>query len=229
MLSQCFPAQEGGYTETVSEAPGAYVIRNCCRATRIASYETTSDLDSRPGPEMGMATRHVPGLSHPVLPSYLQPVVGSCLSLGRSPPSLSIQVCCCINRCLCHCLGCHVQQVCSCRAQVRAPTAVALPRVGSSMACSVLLQIAATQQACTGPPLRTSTTKAVYAPIACRNSPAISSFGVRSIWGRFAPFMSQASSIVQPTSSHVSPPFWENGNSTPRQSSWFGDASGTLR
>ncbi len=70
--------------------------------------------------------------------------------------------------------------------------------------------------------------KAVYAPVACRNSPAISSFGVRSIWGRFAPFMSQASSIVQPTSSHVSTPFWENGDSTPRYPSWIGDASGTL-
>ncbi len=54
-------------------------------------------------------------------------------------------------------------------------------------------------------PLRTSTTKAVYAHVACRNSAAISSFGVRSIWGP-SPFMSQASSIVQPTSSHVSPP-----------------------
>ncbi len=63
-------------------------------------------------------------------------------------------------------------------------------------------------------PLRTSTTRAVYAPVACRNSPAISSFGVRSIWGRFAPFMSQASSTVQPTSSHVSTPFRENGDST---------------
>ncbi len=30
-------------------------------------------------------------------------------------------------------------------------------------------------------PLRTSTTRAVYAPVACRNSPAISSFRVRSI------------------------------------------------
>ncbi len=78
-------------------------------------------------------------------------------------------------------------------------------------------------------PLRTSTTRAVYAPVACRISPAISSFGVRSSWGRFAPFMSQASSIVQPTSSHVSTPFRENGDSTPRYSSLVGDASGTLR
>ncbi len=43
----------------------------------IASYETASALDSRPGPEMGMATRHVLGLSHPVLPPHLLPMVGS--------------------------------------------------------------------------------------------------------------------------------------------------------
>ncbi len=42
-------------------------------------------LASRPSPEMGMAPRHIPGLTHPVLPSHLQPVVGSCLSSGRSP------------------------------------------------------------------------------------------------------------------------------------------------
>ncbi len=95
----------------------------------------------------------VPGLSHPVLPSDLQPVVRSWFSSGRSSPSASIQVCCCINRCLCHGLGCHVQRACSCGALDRAPTAVAckLPRVASSMACSAPLQNAATRQACTGP------------------------------------------------------------------------------
>ncbi len=59
-------------------------------------------------------------------------------------------------------------------------------------------------------------------------SHAISSFGVRSIWGRFAPFMSQASSIVQPTSSDVSPPLRKNGWLHPKvlQLFWkcFGDA-----
>ncbi len=40
----------------------------------------------------------------------------------------------------------------------------------------------------------TATDKVVYAPIACRNSPATSSSGVRSIWGRFAPFTFRACS-----------------------------------
>ncbi len=124
--------------------------------------------------------------------------------------------------------GGYVQRACSCGALDRAPAAVAyqLPRVTGSIACSAPLQNAATREAFTGQPV---TTKAVYAPVACRNSPAIYSFGVRSIRGRFLPFMSQASSIVQPTSSHVSPPFRENGDSTPRYSSWFADASGMLR
>ncbi len=94
------------------------------------------------------------------------------------------------------------------------PTAVAylLPRVASSMASSAPLQIAATWQACTAP----------YGQHYDRsNSPTISSFGVRSIWCRFASFMSQGSSIVQETSSHASPPFRENGDSFPRR---FGDA-----
>ncbi len=152
-LPGVFPAQEGGSTETFSEAPGAYGIRSRCHAARIASYETTSALASRPGPEMGMATRHVPGLSYPVLPSDLRPVVGSCFSLGRGSPRASIQACCCVNRCLCHGLGSHVQRACSCRALDRVPVAVAyqLPRVASSTACSAPLQRAAARQACTGP------------------------------------------------------------------------------
>ncbi len=102
---------------------------------------------------MGMATRHVPGLSHPNLPSDLQPVVGSCFSLSRSPASASVQACCCIKKCLCHVLGSHVQRACSCRALYRASVAVAyqLPQVCSSMAYSVLLQTVAARRACYGP------------------------------------------------------------------------------
>ncbi len=37
--------------------------------------------------------------------------------------------------------------------------------------------------------LHTYTDKVVYTPVACPNSPATSSSGVRSIWGRFAPFI----------------------------------------
>ncbi len=150
---ESFQRKRAVSTETLSEAPGAYGIRSRCHAARIASYETASALASRPGPEMGMATRHVPGLSYPVLPSNLRPVVGSCFSSGRSSPSASIQACCCVNRCLCHGLGSHVQRACSCGALDRVSIAVAcqLPRVASSMACSAPLQRAATRQACTGP------------------------------------------------------------------------------
>ncbi len=62
------PAQEGGSTETFSEAPGAYGILSRYHAARIASYETASALASRPSLEMGMAPRHIPDLTHPVLP-----------------------------------------------------------------------------------------------------------------------------------------------------------------
>ncbi len=152
-LPEVFPVQEGGSTETLSEAPGAYGIRSRCHTAQIASYETASALASRPGPEMGMAPRHVPGLSYPVLPPHLQPMVEPCFSSGRSSPSTSIQACCCINRCFYHGLGGHVQWACSCGALVRAPAAVAyqLPRVAGSMACSAPLQNAATREACTGP------------------------------------------------------------------------------
>ncbi len=102
------PAQEGGSTETFSEVPGAYGILSRYHAARIASYETVSVLASRPGPEMGMAPRHIPGLTHPVLPSHLQPLIGPCVSSGRSSPRASIQACCCFNRRLCHGLGGHV-------------------------------------------------------------------------------------------------------------------------
>ncbi len=147
------PAQEGGSTETLSEAPGAYGILSRYHAARIASHETASALASRPSPEMGMAPRHIPGLTHPVLPSHLQSMVGPCFSSGRSSPRASIQACCCFNRRLCHGLGGHVQRARSRGALDRAPAAVAyqLPRVAGSMACSAPLQNAATREAYTGP------------------------------------------------------------------------------
>ncbi len=224
-----FPAQEGGFTETFSEAPGAYGILSRGHAARIASYETASALASRPGSEMGMAPRHVPGLSHPVLPPHLQPMVGPCFLLAGVPLEQ-------VSR--------HV--VVSTDASTTGwggpcATGMQLRGSGQGPSCSGISiasscwqygLLCAASKCCytrsmywsvwtTLRPLRTSTTKAVYAPVAYRNSPAICSFGVRSIWGRFVPFMSQASSIVQPTSSHISPPFRENGESTPRYSSCF--------
>ncbi len=79
------PAQESGSTETFSEAPWAYGILSRYHAARIASYETASALASRPSPEMGMAPRHILGLTHPVLPPHLQPMVGPCFLRAGVP------------------------------------------------------------------------------------------------------------------------------------------------
>ncbi len=227
------PAQEGGSTETFSEAPGAYGILSRYHAARIASYETASALASRPSPEMGMAPRHVPGLTHPVLPSHLQPMVGPCFLRAGVPLEQ-------VSR---HVVVSTDASATGWGAMCNGHAAAGLwtgPQLQWHINCLELLAVwLALRRFRTllhekHILVRSDNTatvayiKAVYAPVACRNSPAISSFGVRSIWGRFAPFMSQASSIVQPTSSHVSTPFWENGDSTPRYPSWIGDASGTL-
>ncbi len=165
------PAQEGGSTETFSEAPGAYGILSRYHAARIASYETASALAPRPSPEMGMAPRHIPGLTHPVLPSHLQPMVGPCLSSGRSSPRASIQACCCFNRRLCHGLGGHVQ-----RARSRGWTG---PQLQWHINCLELLAVwLALRRFRTllhekhilvrSDNTATSTTRAVYAPVATR-------------------------------------------------------------
>ncbi len=175
-----FPAQEGSSTETFSEAPGAYGILSRGHAARIAS---------RPGPEMGMAPRHVPGLSHPVLLPHLQPMVGSCFLRAGDPLEQ-------VSR--------HV--VVSTDASTTGwggpcATGMKLRGSGQGPSCSGISiasscwqygLLCAALKCCytrsmyrsvrtTLRPLHTSTTKAVYAPVACRNSPAISSFGVRSI------------------------------------------------
>ncbi len=222
--------------ETFSEAPGTYGILSRYHAARIASYETASALASRPSPEMGMTPQHIPGLTHPVLPSHLQPLVGPYFSSGRSSPRASIQAHCCFNRRLCHGLGGHVQRARSRGALDRAPAAVAyqLPRVAGSMACSAPLQNAATREACTGP-LGQHCDRCVHQPpgrstlpshVATRPpSPPLESEASEVASRRSCPRRAQ---LCSRRSSHVSTPFRENGDSTPRYFSWFGDASRTL-
>ncbi|CAM4674885.1 unnamed protein product [Leuciscus chuanchicus] len=70
-------AQDSGPT---SKPLGVYGIRSRSNAARFASYEAASALDSRPSPEMGVATQHY----HPGLSPNLQPVVGPYVSTGRS-------------------------------------------------------------------------------------------------------------------------------------------------
>ncbi len=134
-LPEFLQRQECGTTETVSEAPGAYGIRSCSHAARVASYETTSALATLPSPEVGMAPRYTSSKHHSAVSPLLQPLDGPCLSTGRGAPRTSVPACCCHNRCLQHGLGRYMQQAGSLGALDGAPTALAhqLPRaVGSA-------------------------------------------------------------------------------------------------
>ncbi len=126
--------QECGTAETVSEAPGAYGIRSCSHAARVASYETTSALATLPSPEVGMASRYTSSKHHSAVSPLPQPLDGPCLSTGRGAPRTSVPACCCHNRCLKHGLGRYMQQAGSLGALDGAPTALAhqLPRVVGS-------------------------------------------------------------------------------------------------
>ncbi len=109
-LPEFLQRQECGTTETVSEAPGAYGIRSCSHAARIASYETTSALATLPGPEVGMAPRYTASRYLPAVSPLPQPLDRPCLSTGRGAPRTSVPAYCCHNRCLQHGLGRYMQR-----------------------------------------------------------------------------------------------------------------------
>ncbi len=105
--------QDGGTTETVSEAPGAYGGCGGGHAAGAAPYETASTLAPWPSPEVGVAERHAAGPSHSSLPPNLHPVVRPFISSGRSAPGTGLQARCGLHRCLRQGLGGHVQRACS--------------------------------------------------------------------------------------------------------------------
>ncbi len=147
-LPEFLHRQECGTTETVSEAPGAYGIRSCSHAARIASYKTTSALATLPGPEVGMAPRYTSSGYHPAVSPLPQPLDRPCLSTGRGAPRTSVPAYCCHNRCLQHGLGRYMQWAGSLGALNRAPTALALqlPRaVGSAFSLTAVLVTAVGQ------------------------------------------------------------------------------------
>ncbi len=133
-LPQDFIRQDGGPTETLSEAPGAYGCSCGDSAARSAPYETASALAPWPNPEVGVGTRYSPGSDYTGLPQNLQPVVRSLVPSGRSAPGAGIQACGGIHGCLGHWLGSHVQRARSVRGLDGSPTALAyqLPRAAGS-------------------------------------------------------------------------------------------------
>ncbi len=152
-LPEFIQRQECGTTETVSEAPGAYGIRSCSHAARIASYETTSALATLPGPEVGMAPWYTASRYLPAVSPLPQPLDRPCLSTGRGAPRTSVPAYCCHNRCLQHGLGCYMQWAGSLGALDRAPTALAhqLPGAVGSAFSLAAVPATAVGQACASP------------------------------------------------------------------------------
>ncbi len=72
-LPEYIQEQDGGPTETVSEAPGAYGSCSSSCAAGTGSYKTASTLTPCPRTEVGVAMRHSPGPSHTSLPPNLHP------------------------------------------------------------------------------------------------------------------------------------------------------------
>ncbi len=152
-LLQDLIMQDGGSTETLSEAPGTYGCSCGDSSARSAPYENASALALWPNPEVGVETRHLPGSDYTGLPQDLQAVVRSLVPSGRSAPGAGIQACCDIHRCLDHRLGSHVQRARSIRGLDGSPTALAyqLPRVASSTPCPEPSQRAPSAQGRSGP------------------------------------------------------------------------------
>ncbi len=152
-LLQDLIRQDGGSTETLSEAPGAYGCSCSDSPARSAPYATASALALWPNPEVGVETRHLPGSDYTGLPQDFQAVVRSLVPSGRSAPGAGIQTCCGIHRCLDHRLGSHVQRARSIRGLDGPPTALAyqLPRVASSTPCPGPSQRAPSAQGRSGP------------------------------------------------------------------------------
>ncbi len=126
--------QDGGTTETVSEAPGAYGGCVGSHTAGAAPYKTASTLAPWPSPEVGVAEWHAVGLSHSSLPPNLHPVVRPFVPSGRSAPGTGLQARCGLHGCLRQGLGGHAQWACSVGGLDRSPTALAhqLPRVAGS-------------------------------------------------------------------------------------------------
>ncbi len=152
-LPQYFIRQDGGPTETLSEAPGAYGCSCGDSSARSAPYETASALAPWLSPEVGVETRYLPGSDYTGLPQNLQPVDRSFVPSGRSAPGTGLQACCGIHRCLGHRLWSHVQWERSVRGMDGSPTALAyqLPRVAGSTPCIEPPQRAPSEQGRSGP------------------------------------------------------------------------------
>ncbi len=85
-LLEYIQEQDGGTTETVSEAHGAYGGCGGGHAAGAAPYETDSTLAPWPSPEVGVAERHAEGPSHSSLAAKPSPRGQTFHSFGQECP-----------------------------------------------------------------------------------------------------------------------------------------------
>ncbi len=136
-LPQDFIRQDGGPTETLSEAPGAYGC-SCGEVPPGLLHMRPLQhwLHGRVPRWVWKRGTHRVQIT-PACRKNLQPVDRSFIPSGRSAPGTGLQACCGIHGCLGHRLGSHVQWARSVRGMDGSPTALAyqLPRVAGSTPC----------------------------------------------------------------------------------------------
>ncbi len=152
-LPQDFIRQDGGPTETLSEAPGAYGC-SCGEVPPGLLHMRPLQhwLHGRVPRWAWKRGTHQVQIT-PACRKYLQPVDRSFVPSGRSAPGTGLQACCGIHGCLGHWLGSHVQRARSVRGMDGSPTALAyqLPRVAGSTPCLEPPQRAPSGQGRSGP------------------------------------------------------------------------------
>ncbi len=152
-LLEYIQEQDGGTTETVSEAPGAYGGCGGGHAAGLLHMRPLQHWLHGRVPRGGVAEWHAAGPSHSSLPTNLHPVVRPFIPSGRSAPGTGLQARCGLHGCLRQGLGGHVQRACSVGGLDRSPTALAyqLPRVAGSTPGLEPSQETLTRRARTGP------------------------------------------------------------------------------
>ncbi len=176
--------------------------------------------------EVGMALQYSSSYHHANTLPLIQPLDGPCLSTDRSVLRASVSACRCHNGCF-QC-GLGVQHATGRQPRVpdRASTALGVSIVSSCWQCCLVSTCWSTRT--TMRLSRTSTSKVVYDHVACHNSPVISSSGVKPSASHCMPSTTWGSFIVQPSCSHNSSRYPENGDSIPRRFSSSAVDSGKL-
>ncbi len=138
-------------------------------------YETALTLAPWPSPEVGVAARHAPGPSHSGLPTNLHPMVRPFVSSGRSAPGTGLQAGCGLHGCLRQGVGGGTFNGLAVSWVWMGPQMHwhinCLELLAEHLALNHLKRRLRGEHLLTLRPLRTSTDKMVYTPVATRPPP----------------------------------------------------------